>query len=108
MQGSRGLLMGFGKAKLVAPPVRKFAPSIKIQSQNPAPVVVNESESERSLSTAITDEIEPLPFLLNEMNKLTASAGALVAVCVIGGVESPEVGAPHKAHINEYLAHSII
>ena len=51
MQGSRGLLMGFGKAKLVAPPVRKFAPSIKIQSQNPAPVVVNESESERSLST---------------------------------------------------------
>ena len=108
MQGSRGLLMGFGKAKLVAPPVRKFAPSIKIPLHKSALVVVNESESERNLSAATTDEIEPLPFLLNEMNKLTASAGALVAVCVIGGVESPEVGAPHKAHINEYLAHSII
>ena len=108
MQGSRGLLMGFGKAKLVAPPVRKFAPSIKIQSQNPAPVVVNESESERSLSTAITDEIEPLPFLLNEMNKLTASAGVIAADCMIGGVESRGVVAPHKVHANELLALSIV
>ena len=44
MQGSRGLLMGFGKAKLVAPPVRKFAPSIKPQAAKPAVVELSISE----------------------------------------------------------------
>lgn len=62
MQGPRGpgLLMGIGRAKLVPPPVRKFAPSLKPQASKVvavvppleaaiAPVIASDSSADNQL-----------------------------------------------------------
>ena len=62
MQGPRGpgLLMGIGRAKLVPPPVRKFAPSLKPQAPKVvavvppqeaaiAPVIASDSSADNQL-----------------------------------------------------------
>lgn len=55
MQGPRGpgLLMGIGRAKLVPPPVRKFAPSLKPQA--PKIVVVAPPQEEANVAVIASD-----------------------------------------------------
>jgi hypothetical protein len=55
MQGPRGpgLLMGIGRAKLVPPPVRKFAPSLKPQA--PKIVVVAPQQEEANVAVIASD-----------------------------------------------------
>jgi hypothetical protein len=70
MQGSRGpgLLMGFNKAKLAPPPVRKFAPSLKPQAPKPVVLAVTqELDSAISNDCQVTGEVS-----LDEREKLNA------------------------------------
>jgi hypothetical protein len=89
MQGPRGpgLLMGIGRAKLVPPPVRKFAPSLKPQAPKivvaaPPPEEANVAVIASDLSAdqqAVQNAPEQESALIQDANKSKANDTPMTA-----------------------------
>lgn len=98
MQGPRGpgLLMGIGRAKLVPPPVRKFAPSLKPQA--PKIVVVAPPPEEANVAVIASDllvdqqPVQNAPQQQSESTQdLNKSKGNDVPVAAVGHLEPSSI-----------------
>lgn len=113
MQGPRGpgLLMGIGRAKLVPPPVRKFAPSLKPQA--PKVVVVAPPQEEANVAVIASDisvdqqPVQNAPQQESESTRdLDKSKGNDVPIAAVGHLEPSSISQKTGATVTASVTRS--